>query len=67
MNDIKMGYKGFKGSVNCDVENNRYYGKVEGVKDLITYEAGDTGALLQEFEKTVDDYLNETISNKNDA
>jgi predicted HicB family RNase H-like nuclease len=63
MNDIQMDYKGFKGSVNYNVENDRFYGKIEGTKDLITYEADDTWCLLKELKKAVDDYLDDSSIN----
>jgi predicted HicB family RNase H-like nuclease len=62
MNNIQMDYKGFKGSVNYNVENDRFCGKVEGTKDLITYEADDTWCLLEEFKKAVD-YLDDNSIN----
>jgi predicted HicB family RNase H-like nuclease len=57
MNNIKMNHKGFKGTVNLDIEINRYDGEVEGVDELITYEAADSGSLYEEFVKAVDKYL----------
>lgn len=50
-------YKGYSGSINIDDENNLLYGKVEGVRALITYEAADVESLEKAFHEAVDDYL----------
>ena len=37
-----LKYKGFVGSVNFCAEDRAFYGKVEGINDLVTFE-GTTG------------------------
>jgi len=53
MND-NMKYKGFIGSVHFAAEDRAFYGKVEGVNDLITFEGS-----------TVDEHIKDC--NKNDT
>ena len=52
-----LKYKGFIGSVEFDLDENIIFGKIECIYDLVTYEAQDISSLQQEFEDSVDDYL----------
>jgi len=52
-----MEYKGYYGSVHFDEEDALFFGKVEFVKALISYEAGSAKKFRKAFEKAVDDYL----------
>ena len=52
-----MEYKGYVGSVEFSEEDGVLFGKVMGIRALISYE-GETGKeLLQDFHDAVDDYL----------
>lgn len=52
-----LEYKGYTGSIEYSVEDNTLYGKVLGIKGLISYE-GKTGAELEkDFKETIDTYL----------
>ena len=52
-----MEYKGYIGSVEFSEEDGVLFGKVMGIRALISYE-GDTGKeLLADFHTAVDDYL----------
>lgn len=53
-----LQYKGYLGSVECNVEDDCLYGRILYVNDLVNYEADSPVALLQAFEAAVDDYLN---------
>ena len=52
-----MEYKGYVGSVEFSEEDGVLFGKVMGIRALISYE-GDSGKeLLADFHSAVDDYL----------
>lgn len=54
-----MTYKGYYGSISYDDEDRLFYGKVEFVHGLISYEGRDLATLRAAFEEAVDD-LGET-------
>ncbi len=52
-----LEYKGYTGSIEYSPEDNLLYGKVLGVRGLISYE-GETGKHLEEdFKEAVNTYL----------
>ncbi len=56
MSDM-MRYKGYDGSVKYSDEDGLFYGKLEFIKALITYEGTDVKSLRDDFHEAVDDYL----------
>ena len=56
MNNI-MEYKGYSGTVEYSQEDNILFGKVLGIKSLISYEGQSVEELKKDFEGAVDDYL----------
>ena len=50
-------YKGYVGSVEFSEEDEIIYGKVMGVRSLISYEGENEKELLNDFHNAVDDYL----------
>lgn len=52
-----MTYKEFVGSVHYSDEDRVFYGKVEYIRSLISYEGTDVDSLRQAFEESVDEYL----------
>lgn len=52
-----MEYKGYWGSVEYSDEDKVLYGKVLGVKSLISYEGESVADLKVDFESAVDEYL----------
>jgi len=64
MNDI-MKYKGFIGSVHFAAEDRIFYGKVEGVNDMITFEGSTVDELEKGFKYMVDEHI--TDCNKNNT
>ncbi|HBN22903.1 MAG TPA: toxin-antitoxin system HicB family antitoxin [Holosporales bacterium] len=52
-----MKYKDYYGSVHYNNEDEVFYGKVEGIRSLTSYEGTDVKSLKQAFEEAVDDYL----------
>ena len=52
-----LEYKGYTGSIEYSPEDSLLYGKVLGIRGLISYE-GETGKLLEEdFKGAIDSYL----------
>ena len=56
MNNI-MEYKGYVGSVEFSMEDKLFYGKVQGIQALISFEGQSADELIQDFQNAVDDYL----------
>ncbi len=52
-----MYYKNYYGSVHFDDKELIFYGKIQFIKALVSYEAINANVLLEAFEKAVDDYL----------
>ncbi len=56
MNNV-MHYKGYIGSVEFSENDETLYGKVMGVRALISYEGKTASELIEDFHVAVDDYL----------
>ena len=56
MKDV-MQYKNYFGSVHFSADDELFYGKIEGINDLITFEGESVKQLKSAFEEAVDDYL----------
>jgi predicted HicB family RNase H-like nuclease len=52
-----MEYKDYFGSVQYSAEDHVFYGKVEYIRSLVTFEGTDVSSLEQAFRDSVDDYL----------
>lgn len=52
-----MKYKDYYGSINYSDKDGVFYGKLEGIRDLVSYEGQDLSSLRSSFEEIVDDYL----------
>jgi predicted HicB family RNase H-like nuclease len=52
-----LEYKDFIGSVNYTDEDECFYGKMEGINDLITFEGASVKELKKGFKDAVEDYL----------
>lgn len=52
-----MEYKGYVGSVEFSEEDALFFGKVLGVRALISYEGENARDLVEDFHSVVDDYL----------
>ncbi len=52
-----MEYKGYVGSVEFSEEDTLFYGKVLGIRALISYEGTNAAELVADFHGAVDDYL----------
>ncbi|MEO1799632.1 MAG: type II toxin-antitoxin system HicB family antitoxin [Cyanobacteria bacterium J06629_2] len=52
-----MKHKGYLGSVNYNDEDKIFYGRVEYIRSLISYEGHDVESLQNSFQEAVDDYI----------
>ena len=52
-----LEYKGYTGSVEFSAEDLVFFGKITGVRDVISFEADTVKKLIQAFKESVDDYL----------
>lgn len=50
-------YKGYIGSVEFSQEDALLFGKVQGIRALVSYEGSTAAELLEDFHGAVDDYL----------
>ncbi|MFO7669816.1 MAG: type II toxin-antitoxin system HicB family antitoxin [Bacteroidales bacterium] len=58
-----LKYKGFIGSVHFAAEDRVFYGKVEGVNDLITFEGATVDELEKGFQCMVDEHIKDCLTN----
>ena len=56
MNNV-MEYKGYVGSVEFSEKDSVFFGKVQGIRSLISYEGTNAKELVSDFHEAVDDYL----------
>jgi len=52
-----MKYKGYTGSVAFDEEADVFYGEVDGVRDVVTFQGSTVEEIKHAFRESVDDYL----------
>lgn len=48
-----MAYKGYTGSIEFSAEDNVYFGKIIGIRSLISYEGETAKELLEDFHRSV--------------
>ena len=53
----KLIFKDFIGTVHYSTKDSVFYGKIEGINDLITFEGESVSELKSAFEEAVDDYI----------
>jgi predicted HicB family RNase H-like nuclease len=56
MSDL-LTYKGYFGSAHYSAADEVFYGKLEGIDDLINFEGNSVKELLRAFNEAVEDYL----------
>jgi len=57
MNEQRLEYKGYQGSVEVSLEDSVLHGRVLCIDDLVTFEAQTPDGLRQAFKQQVDEYL----------
>ena len=50
-------YKDYMGSVHFNAEDELFFGKIEGIEDLVSFEGESVKELKESFEDSVEDYL----------
>lgn len=57
MKDNVLEYKGYHGSVEFSAADHCFFGKVLGIRALVSYEGTDAASIEKEFKTSVDEYL----------
>ena len=57
MNQDKMQYRGFEGSVEYDEDNHLFHGEILGIKEHICYAGYTPSELMENFIESVDNYF----------
>lgn len=52
-----IGYKGYVGSIEYDLEDSIYYGSLLDIMDSISYHADNVLDLFEHYCQAVDDYI----------
>ena len=52
-----IAHKGYSGSVHYNPEDRVFYGKIEFIRALVSYEGRDADSLEAAFREAVEDYL----------
>jgi predicted HicB family RNase H-like nuclease len=52
-----LNYKGYVGSIEIDLESGLLHGRVLDIRDVVTFQGTTVAEARQEFEHSVDDYL----------
>jgi predicted HicB family RNase H-like nuclease len=60
MTDV-LSYKGFLGSVHFSADDNVFYGKIEGINDLITFEGVTVKELTSAFHCAVNEHIKDCM------
>ena len=55
--DLTGTHRGYTGSIGYSEEEQVFFGKVLGLRSLISYEGDTIDELLENFREAVDDYL----------
>lgn len=56
MSDLRH-YKGYTATLTVDVEAGLIHGRVQGLRDVVSFEVERPGEVLHAFREAVDDYL----------
>ena len=52
-----LSYKGYTASINFDPEDKIFFGRIAGIRDIITFDGKSVSELISFFEEAVNDYL----------
>jgi predicted HicB family RNase H-like nuclease len=56
-----LHYKGYDGTVEFSAADQVLYGKVPGIKDLISYEGESIAEITEDFQNAIDEYLDSCL------
>ena len=57
MNEKLLYYKGYIGNVRYSQDDNCFYGIVQNIKGLVTYEGATLEELEEDFREVINDYV----------
>lgn len=57
MNEKLLYYRGYTGDIHYSQDDNCYYGIVQNIKGLVTYEGATLEELEKDYQEVVDAYL----------
>lgn len=52
-----LEYKGYSGSVEFSAEDEVFFGKITGIRDVVTFEGDSVAKLKRAFKDAVEDYV----------
>lgn len=52
-----LEYKGYTGSVEFSADDDVFFGKITGIRDVVTFEADSVTKLRKAFKEAVEDYI----------
>ncbi len=52
-----LEYKGYSGTVEFSAEDEVFFGRINGIRDVITFEADSVSKLKKAFKEAVEDYI----------
>lgn len=52
-----LEYKGYLGSVEFSADDEVFFGKITGIRDVVTFEGDSVTKLKKAFKDTVEDYI----------
>jgi len=52
-----LEYKGYIGTLQFSADDKIFFGKIQGINDLVTFEGSSVKELEKSFKEAVDDYL----------
>ena len=55
--ELILHYNGFHSVMNYSTEDKVFYGKIDGITDLVNYEGDTIESAILNFKSAVDDYL----------
>lgn len=53
----RLVYKNFIGSVHFSAKDETFFGKLEGINDLVTFEGSSVRELKKSFKEAIEDYI----------
>ena len=52
-----LEYKNYRGTVEFSAEDEVFFGKINGIRDVVTFEADSVAKLKKAFKEAVEDYI----------
>ena len=65
MKDV-LKYKDFIATVHYSSDNDVFFGKIDNINDLVSFEGKTTSELKEAFKEAVEDYIDLCATNKKD-